>query len=137
MKFGVLIGPPKVSGAPKPASSIRTMRTFGASSGAFGPGIIDQSATESLSVRPIVPPKLRSGIGSTVRSGLNLPIASARPSLSARVPFASVSTTDLIGAPGSACSTASRWESSKTAMIPAEPGGRFSPILSWIPFATR
>ena len=29
------------------------------------------------SVRPIVPPKFGSGIGSTVRSGLNLPIASA------------------------------------------------------------
>ena len=74
--------PPKVSGPPKPASSMRTTSTFGAPSGAFGPGMIDQSATDSSIVRPIAPPKARSGIGSTVRSGLNLPIASASASFS-------------------------------------------------------
>ena len=35
---GVWTGPPKVSGCPNPASSIRQMSTFGAPSGAPGPG---------------------------------------------------------------------------------------------------
>ncbi len=39
---------------------------------------------------PITPPKPRSGIGRTVRSGTNLPIASPSPSLSAFIPFLSV-----------------------------------------------
>src|SRR5271157_6053377 len=82
VRLGVLIGPPNVSGWPNPASSIRTISTLGASSGAFGPGTIDQSATDWSMVRPIVPPKLRSGIGRTVRSGLNLWAASARASWS-------------------------------------------------------
>ena len=46
--------------------------------------LIVQSATDASSVRPIVPPKFGSGIGSTVRSGLNLPIASASDSFNAR-----------------------------------------------------
>jgi hypothetical protein len=44
--FGVEIGPPNVSGPPNPASSISTMSTFGAPSGACGPAIIDQSGTD-------------------------------------------------------------------------------------------
>ncbi len=112
-------------------------RTFGASCGAFGPGMIVQSATDWSIVRPIVPPKFLSGIGSTVRSGTNLPIASARPSLSAFRPFLSVCTIDFASAPGSACSTASRCESSNAAMIPAVPAGRFSPILSCISVSSR
>jgi hypothetical protein len=81
-------------------------------------------------VRPIVPPKFRSGIGSTVRSGPNLPIASASESFNAAVPDLSVCTTDFISDPDSACSTPNRCSSSNTAITPAEPGGRFSPILS-------
>jgi hypothetical protein len=46
VRFGVLIGPPNVSGWPNPASSIRQISTFGAASGAFGPGTIVQSATD-------------------------------------------------------------------------------------------
>ena len=46
-------------------------------------------------------------MGSTVRSGLNLPIASASESLSAAVPFLSVWATERASAPGRACSTAS------------------------------
>ena len=45
--------------------------------------LIVQSATDASSVRPIVPPKFGSGIGSTVRSGLNFPIASASDSFNA------------------------------------------------------
>ena len=47
---------------------------------------IVQSGTDSSSVRPTVPPKFGSGIGSTVRSGLNFPIASASDCFSAPVP---------------------------------------------------
>ncbi len=49
------------------------------------------------------------------------------------MPFLSSATTDLAGEPASACSTASRCSSSNSAMIPAVPGGSFSPILSCIP----
>jgi hypothetical protein len=128
--FGVLIGPPNVSGWPNPASSIRQISTFGAPSGAFSPGTIVQSPTDSSSVRPIAPPKLRSGVGSTVRSGLNFPIASASDSFRALTPSLSLCTIDRSSALPSACSTPSRCPSSNTAMMPAEPGGRFSPILS-------
>ena len=99
--------------------------------------LIVQSATDASSVRPIVPPKFGSGIGSTVRSGLNFPIASARDSFSAAVPRLSPWTTERIWAPTSACSTPSRCSSSNTAMIPADPGGRFSPILSWMSCSSR
>ena len=68
----------------------------------------DQSATESLSVRPAVPPKVLSGIGSTVRSGTNLPAASASASLRPRRPFLSIGATDLAGEPPSARSASSR-----------------------------
>ena len=127
---GVETGPPKVDGLPKPASSIRTSSTFGALSGGDGVMLIVQSATDASRVRPIVPPKFGSGIGSTVRSGLNFPIASASDSFNAPMPFLSPWTTDRSTAPPSACSTPSRCSSSKIAMIPADPGGRFSPILS-------
>ena len=85
--FGVETGPPNVDGFPKPASSISTSSTFGAPSGGDGVMLIVQSATDASSVRPIVPPKFGSGIGSTVRSGLNLPIASASDSFRAAVAF--------------------------------------------------
>ncbi len=38
VSVGVRSSPPNVSGPPKPASSMSTIRTFGAPSGAFGPG---------------------------------------------------------------------------------------------------
>ena len=100
-------GPPKVDGLPKPASSISTSSTFGAPSGGDGVMLIVQSATEASIVRPIVPPKFGSGMGSTVRSGLNLPIASASDSFNAPMPCLSPWTTDLIAAPESVCSTPS------------------------------
>ena len=105
---GVETGPPKVDGLPKPASSIRTSSTFGAPSGGDGVMLIVQSGTEASSVRPIVPPKFGSGIGSPVRSGLNFPIASASDSFSAPMPFLSPWTTDRISAPASVRSTPSR-----------------------------
>ena len=83
---GVETGPPNVDGLPKPASSISTSSTFGAPSGGDGVMLIVQSATDASSVRPIVPPKFGSGIGSTVRSGLNFPIASASDSFKALTP---------------------------------------------------
>jgi hypothetical protein len=101
---------------------------LGASSGAFGPGIIVQSPTDWSSVRPIVPPKLRSGIGSAVRSGTNLPAASASAALSPRTPFCSIGTSDLAGDPASACSAASRSLSSIIATMAAVPGVIFSAI---------
>ena len=125
-KAGELIGPPNVSIAPNPASSMMARSTFGAPSGAFGPGIIDQSATESLRVRPAVPPNVRSGMGSALRSCWNLPIAVASSALSARTPSLSVCATDFAGVPGRACSIASRCSSSNTVMTPAVPGGSFS-----------
>jgi hypothetical protein len=121
-----LIGPPNVSIAPKPASSMIARSTLGAPSGAFGPGIIDQSAIESLRVRPAVPPNVRSGIGSALRSCRNLPIAFASSTLSARIPSLSVCATDFAGDPGSACSIASRCSSSNTVITPAVPAGSFS-----------
>ena len=134
---GVETGPPNVDGFPKPASSISTSNTFGAPSGGDGVMLIVQSATDASSVRPTVPAKFGSGIGSTVRSGLNFPIASASDSFNARIPCLSLWTTERSCAPASACPTPRLWSSSKTAMIPADPGGRFSPILSWISFSTR
>ena len=59
-------------------------------------------------MRPTAPPKVLSGIGSTVRSGLNLPAASASASLRPAQPFLSIGATDLAGEPASACSAASR-----------------------------
>ena len=134
---GVEAGPPNVDGFPKPASSSSTSNTFGAPSGGEGVMLIVQSATDASIVLPIVPPKFGSGIGSTVRSGLNFPIASASDSFRAAVPSLSPWTTERSCAPASACSTPSRCSSSKIAMIPADPGGRFSPILSWISVSTR
>jgi hypothetical protein len=132
--FGVAIGPPKVLGLPKPGSSTSTRRTFGAPSGGVGVIISVQSATDWSRVRPRVPPKFGSGIGRTVRSGWNLPTASPSDDLRPRSrPFLSECTRDLAGEPGSACSIASRCSSGNTAMIPAEPGGSASPILSWRP----
>ena len=113
-----------------------TTRTFGASSGAFGPGIIDQSATDWSIVRPIVPPKLRSGIGSTVRSGLNLPAASARAAFSSPRPFLPIGATDFAGEPASACSAASRSSLSMTAMMTAVPGRSLSPSPFSMPLSS-
>ena len=136
VRFGVAIGPPNVSGLPNPASSMRTTSTFGASSGAFGPGIIVQSGTDLSTVRPIVPPKLRSGMGSTVRSGLNLPAASARASLSPRTPVLSIGAADFASDPASACSAASRSSPSTMAMMAAVPGWSLSPRPCSIPLST-
>jgi hypothetical protein len=102
------MAPPNVSGRPNPASSINTISTFGASSGGKGPGTIDQSPTESAMVRPIVPPNLRCGNGSRVRSGLNLPIASCSAAPKLRKVERLSSATDFIGEPAKACPTGSR-----------------------------
>ncbi len=103
--------------------------TLGASSGAFGPGIIDQSPTDSSIVWPIDPPKVRSGMGRTVRSWANLPIASASDDFSSLMPPSSDWATDLAIEPESACSMGKRWSSEAMTMTAAEPLGRFSPIL--------
>ena len=122
VRLGVLMPPPKVSGPPKPASSMRTRSTLGALLGALGPGMNDQSAAEPSSVRPAAPPKVLSGIGSTVLSGLNLPAASASAPFSPLRPRLSIGATDLAGEPASACSAARRSSSSMMAMIAAVPG---------------
>ena len=105
---GVETGPPNVDGLPKPASSISTSNTFGAPSGGDGVMLIVQSATDASSVRPTVPAKFGSGIGSTVRSGLNFPIASASDSFNALMPCLSLWTTERSCAPASACPTPRR-----------------------------
>ena len=131
---GVETGPPNVPGLPKPESSMRTSRTLGAPSGGVGWRLMLQSATDLSSVRPMAPPKSGSRIGSTVRSGLNLPIASASEPFRARTrPDSSECTRDLATAPGSAWPIASRYDSSNAAMIPADPAGRAAPILSPMP----
>jgi hypothetical protein len=80
--------------------------------GCLRPGIIVQSGTDASIVRPIAPPKLRSGIGSTDRSGGTYPPPRpARPSAS-RTPFLSFAATDLASDPPSARSAASRSSSS-------------------------
>jgi hypothetical protein len=50
-------GPPKVDDAPKPTSSVRIKRMFGAPSGAVI--VFGKSFTESLTVRPTLPAKLK------------------------------------------------------------------------------
>src|SRR5262249_29064735 len=62
-RLGVGINPPKVLHWPKPESSMRTTRTFGAPSGALIRGIL--SGLESLYVSPMTPLKGGSGRGST------------------------------------------------------------------------
>ena len=109
------------------------MSTFGAPSGALGPGMNDQSATESLRVRPATPPKARSGIGSTVRSGSNLPIASARAPLRSFMLAWSISTRDFAGKAPRACSAASTDSSAKMPMSTAVPGLSASPTFSCRP----
>ena len=106
--MGVFTGPPNVPGLPKPESSMRTRSTFGAPSGGAGSMLIVQSPTDWSSVRPTVPPKFGAAMGSLLRSGLNLPIAVASSSFSARTPFLSVWATDFAGEPGKARSIASR-----------------------------
>ena len=83
-------------------------------------------------VRPATPLNGLSGTGSTVRSGLNLPIASASLDFSSSMPRSSLSTTDFNGAPGSARSTASRASAGKTPMMTAVPDFRAAPTCSWI-----
>src|SRR5215813_13498767 len=123
---GVATGPPNVAGLPNPESSIRTSSTLGAPSGGSGVMLIDQSGTDSLSVLPSVPAKPGSPIGSLLRSGTNLPIASVSEDFSPLIrPVLSDST--------SARSIASRSSSGNTAMTPAEPGGSTLPSLSAIP----
>src|SRR5262245_53408832 len=60
---GVGIGPPKVLDAPKPTSSVRMSRTFGAPFGASMP--LGKSGVDSLAVRPILPWKGGCGRGRT------------------------------------------------------------------------
>ena len=119
------MSPPKVSGPPNPASSISTISTFGASSGAFTGATMLQSPTDSSIVSPATPENTFSLIGSTVRSGANLPIASPSARLSSSMPFSSDSTTDFSGEPGRACSTSMRCSAGNTPMITAVPGLRF------------
>ena len=108
------------------------MRTFGAPSGACGPGMKLQSAADWSIVRPIAPPNLRSGIGSTVRSGLNLPAASARASLRP----SSIVATDLAGESAMACWAARRSSSRTMARMAAMPGLSFSPRPLSIPLSS-
>ena len=129
VRFGVRMSPPNVSGPPKPASSISTISTFGASSGAFTGATMLQSPTDSSIVSPATPENDFSLIGSTVRSGANLPIASPRARLSSSMPPSSDSTTDFSGDPGRACSTTRRCSAGNTPMITAVPGLRFSADL--------
>ncbi len=129
--------PPKVSGPPNPASSMSTMSTLGASSGALAPATIVQSPTDSAMVRPMVPPKLRCGIGSLVRSGLNLPIASCSAAPRLRIVDRLNSATDFIGEPDNVCSTGNRPCAGVTAMTTALPADNACPILSARPLLTR
>ncbi len=120
--------PPNVSGPPKPASSMSTMSTLGAPSGADGPG--DE--------RPV-----RGGLGDRVAAGpavgavgdrqhgavgVNLPAASFSASLRPRTPFLSMGATDLAGEPASAISAARRSSASIMAMMAAVPGLSLSPM---------
>src|SRR5262249_46250130 len=99
-----------------------------------GVRLIDQSGTDSLSVLPSVPAKPGSPIGSLLRSGTNLPTASASEDFSPLIrPVLSDSTSDLATEPASARSIARRSSSGNTAMTPAEPGGSAWPSLLAIP----
>src|SRR5215831_19881131 len=60
---GVGIGPPKVLEAPKPTSSVRIKRTFGAPCGAWTS--FGKSGVDPLTVRPILPLNGGSGWGNT------------------------------------------------------------------------
>src|SRR5215469_8201634 len=61
-KVGVEIGPPNVLDAPKPTSSVRMSKIFGAPFG--GCTSLGKSGTESLAVRPMRPLNGGSGLGS-------------------------------------------------------------------------
>src|SRR3954447_13175123 len=65
---GVETAPPNVPDWPKPASSIRTTRTFGAPSGAFGLLRMFQSGRDPASVRLTTPPKTGRRSGRIERS---------------------------------------------------------------------
>src|SRR5262250_2985929 len=146
---GVATGPPNVAGLPNPESSIRTSNTLGAPSGGSGVVLIDQSGTDSLSVLPSVPAKPGSPIGSLLRSGTNLPIASASEDFSPLIrPVLSDSTSDLATEPaGSAWPSLaeipvlSLWSANLPASAPAAPpaaaeassGGANSPTATPTP----
>ena len=103
-----------------------------------GPGIIDQSAdglvdrAAGRTAEVAVGDRQHRAVGAELAHRLRERLLERAPSPSCRS-----ATTDFASAPGSACSTASRCSSSNTAMMPAEPGGRFSPILSCISVLTR
>ena len=61
--FGVLIGPPKALDAPKPTSSIRTTRTFGAPAGGRSGSIGGNDVSGSLASYVVSPTGVMSGIG--------------------------------------------------------------------------
>src|SRR5262245_35533085 len=63
-KFGVGIGPPNVLEAPKPTSSVRISRMFGAPFGACTS--LGKSGLESFAVSPILPWNFGSGLGRTL-----------------------------------------------------------------------
>ena len=82
-----------------PASSIRIEEHVRRTFGRLRPGTIVQSATDSSSVRPAVPPK--SGRGSAACAvGDELAHRLGEPSLSALMPFLSVCTTDFASGAG-------------------------------------
>src|SRR6266478_7545136 len=62
-KVGVGIGPPNVPDAPKPVSSVKISRMFGAPSDAVT--ALGKSGLDSLDLRPMTPPKRGWGTGST------------------------------------------------------------------------
>ena len=66
---GVFAGPPKALLEPKPASSMRTIRTFGAPAGGRTDVIGGKAVSGSLASYVVRPTWARSGIGRFVRCG--------------------------------------------------------------------
>jgi hypothetical protein len=67
--FGVSIGPPKVLDAPKPTSSMSTIRTLGAPSGGRSGSIGGNVVSGSFASYVVSPTGVMSGTGRTSRCG--------------------------------------------------------------------
>src|SRR3954451_17283286 len=90
--FGVWQGPPNALEAPKPTSSSRMTRTFGAPTGGRSGLIGGDFVLGSLSSYVVRPTGLRSGIGSTSRpregicaSALDVSVAATRVDVPSRI----------------------------------------------------
>src|SRR5215469_3157434 len=94
-KVGVEIGPPNVLDAPKPTSSVRMSKIFGAPFG--GCTSLGKSGTESLALRPMRPLNGGSGLGSvSCASTGNQPILDiAAPTNNATQARENTETTDV------------------------------------------